>query len=138
FNASVNLGPDIATCADNVDLNGDIQNPLATYEWFLNGQALAGETAETLTAVTSGTYSIVVTIPISNTTCVIEDTIEVTLNSEQPAGPISDYEICDDVSNDGIETFHLNTKNNEILASVPIRSEERRAGAERRGRGEEE
>jgi len=120
FNASVNLGPDIATCADNVDLNGDIQNPLATYEWFLNGQALAGETAETLTAVTSGTYSIVVTIPISNTTCVIEDTIEVTLNSEQPAGPISDYEICDDVSNDGIETFHLNTKNNEILASVPI------------------
>ncbi|HAB26491.1 MAG TPA: hypothetical protein DCE27_01005, partial [Xanthomarina gelatinilytica] len=43
FNASVDLGPDVTTCADNVTLNADIQNPLATYEWFLNGQPLIGE-----------------------------------------------------------------------------------------------
>lgn len=119
FNASVDLGSDITTCADNVILNGDIQNPLATYEWFLNDQPLADGNSETITAVASGTYTVVITIPISNTTCVIEDTVEVTLNSEQPAGPISDYEICDDASNDGIETFNLSTKNGEILASVP-------------------
>ncbi|MCX7549963.1 T9SS type B sorting domain-containing protein [Xanthomarina sp. F2636L] len=119
FNASVDLGPDVITCADNVLLNADTQNPLATYEWFLDGQSLTGENSETLTAVTSGTYTIVVNIPISNTTCVIEDSIEVTLNSEQPAGPISDYEICDDASNDGIETFNLSSKDAEVLASVP-------------------
>ncbi|MCX7547112.1 choice-of-anchor L domain-containing protein [Xanthomarina sp. F1114] len=119
FNASVDLGPDITTCADNVVLNGDIQNPLATYQWFLNGQALAGENQETITAISSGTYKVVVSIPISNTTCVIDDTVEVTLNSEQTADPVTDYEICDDPSNDGIETFNLNTKDNEILASIP-------------------
>lgn len=122
FNASVDLGPDVTTCADNVTLNADIQNPLATYEWFLNGQPLIGETSETLTASASGTYTTVVTIPISNTTCVIDDTIVVTLNSEQPAGPIADYEICDDTSNDGIETFDLSTKDAEVLASVPSSS----------------
>src|SRR5690554_5456683 len=119
FNATVDLGPDVTTCADNVTLNADIQNPLATYGWFLNGQPLVGETSETLTAIASGTYTTIVTIPINNTTCVIDDTIEVTLNSEQPAGPISDYEICDDTSNDGIETFDLSTKDDEALASVP-------------------
>ncbi len=122
FNASVDLGPNVTTCADNVTLNADIQNPLATYEWFLNGQPLIGETSETLTASASGTYTTVVTIPISNTTCVIDDTIVVTLNSEQPAGPIADYEICDDTSNDGIETFDLSTKDAEVLASVPSSS----------------
>ncbi|GGG57320.1 hypothetical protein GCM10010976_30190 [Bizionia arctica] len=122
FNATVDLGPDITTCADNAVLDADTQNPLATYEWFLDGQPLSGENSETLTAETSGTYTIVISIPISNTTCVIEDTIEVILNSEQPAGPISDYELCDDASNDGIETFNLNTKDSEILASIPASS----------------
>src|SRR5690554_148985 len=119
FNATVNLGPDITTCANSVELNGDILNNMATYEWFINGQLIPGEISETLTANTSGTYSLVITIPINNTTCVISDTVEITLNSEQAAGPISDYEICDDTSNDGIETFDVSTKSNEILASVP-------------------
>ncbi|WP_245881530.1 T9SS type B sorting domain-containing protein [Xanthomarina spongicola] len=119
FNATVDLGPDVTTCADNIILNADTQNPLATYEWYLDGQLLSGEILETLTAVTSGTYTVVISIPISNTTCVINDEIIVTLNSEQSAGNISDFEICDDASNDGIETFDLSTKDSEVIASVP-------------------
>ena len=118
FNATVDLGPDVTTCADNIILNADTQNPLATYEWYLDGQLLSGEILETLTAVTSGTYTVVISIPISNTTCVINDEIIVTLNSEQSAGNISDFEICDDASNDGIETFDLSTKDSEVIASV--------------------
>jgi len=119
FNASVDLGPDITTCAEDIILNADTQNPLATYEWFLDGQLLTGESSETLTAVTTGTYSVVINIPISNTNCVITDEIEVTLNSEQSAGIISDYEICDDPSNDGVETFDLSIKDSDVIGSVP-------------------
>ena len=49
----------------------------------------------------------------------IEDTIEITLNSEQTADPVSDYEVCDDVSNDGVETFDLTTMDTEVLNAVP-------------------
>ncbi|MFL0354706.1 choice-of-anchor L domain-containing protein [Xanthomarina sp. GH4-25] len=119
FNATVDLGPDITTCSDNVLLNADTQNTLATYQWFLDGQLLGGENSETLSAVTTGSYTVVISIPISNTTCVIEDEIIVTLNSEQSAGDIADYEICDDVSNDGIETFDLSTKDSEVISAVP-------------------
>lgn len=119
FNASVNLGPDLSTCAESIILDGDTQNPLATYEWSNNGSIINGETNTTLVVNNSGTYTLNVSIPINNTTCEITDTINVTLNSEQSAGNISDYELCDDDSNDGIETFDLSIKDSEILAAVP-------------------
>ena len=119
FNASVNLGPDLTTCADNITLDGDTQNPLANYEWFNNGTIINGETNPTLVVNTSGTYTVNVSIPINNTVCEITDTINVTLNSEQSAGNISDYEVCDDTSNDGIETFDLSIMNSDVLNAVP-------------------
>lgn len=119
FNATVDLGNDITTCADSVQLNGDIQNPDAVYAWYQNGVLLDSETSEILNVNTSATYTLEITIPLSGSTCVIEDAIEVTLSSEQTAADITDYEVCDDVSGDGIASFNLSTKTNEVLSTVP-------------------
>lgn len=119
FNANVDLGPDITTCGDSVFLNGDIQNSQASYQWFQNNVLITGENNSTLEAVSSGTYKVEITIQLNETSCVIEDTVIITLDSEQPSTQISDYIFCDDASNDGIETFNLTTKDNEVLASVP-------------------
>ncbi|GAB5565876.1 MAG: hypothetical protein Wins2KO_29390 [Winogradskyella sp.] len=122
FNASVDLGPDITTCGESVSLNGDIQNPLATYQWYQDDVLMSGENAATLNATSSGSYKVEITIQLNQTSCVIEDTVEITLNSEQSASTISDYLLCDDDSNDGVEDFDLNTKDGEVLSSVPYSS----------------
>ncbi|NND10497.1 MAG: T9SS type B sorting domain-containing protein [Flavobacteriaceae bacterium] len=119
FNATVDLGGDITTCAENVVLNGDIQNPQATYQWYRNGALLNGETAPSINADQSGNYRLVVSIPLNGTTCDIEDSVIVTLSSEQASGNISDYEVCDDQSADGIEWFDLSTKTNEVIGVMP-------------------
>jgi gliding motility-associated-like protein len=119
FNASVDLGPDIETCGDSVMLNGDIQNAQASYQWFQNDIAIDGENDATLEALSSGTYKVQITIQLNQTSCIIEDSVEITLNSEQASTAISDFINCDDDSNDGIENFDLTIKDNEVLASVP-------------------
>ncbi|TYB79563.1 T9SS type B sorting domain-containing protein [Bizionia myxarmorum] len=119
FNASVNLGPDITTCADSVILNGDIQNPLASYTWLENGIPILGETNPSLAVNTSGIYTVAISIPINNTTCEIEDTVNITLSSTQSADTISDFIVCDDPSNDGIYSFNLSIKDAEVLDAVP-------------------
>ena len=45
--------------------------------------------------------------------------INVTLSNTQSSGSITDFQLCDDLSNDGIETFDLSIRNTEVLASVP-------------------
>lgn len=119
FNAAVNLGEDLTTCAEDVMLNGDIQNPAASYTWYLNNGLIAGETQPNLLVTQSGTYTVQIEIPLANSSCTIEDTVEINLSSTQTATPITDYELCDDLSGDGIETFDLSAKNAEVLASVP-------------------
>ena len=96
FSAEVDLGEDINTCADSVMLNGDIGNPNASFQWFFNGGELVGETGSTLTADQTGNYEVVLTLPLAGTTCTIQDDINITLSSTQDAGPITDYELCDD------------------------------------------
>lgn len=119
FNPSVDLGPDITTCGTTVTLDGDILNNEATYSWFRDGNLISNENNPTLEVTTSGLYRVEITIQVSTNVCVVEDEIQVTLNSEQSAGTISDYQLCDDESEDGIELFDLSTKTPEILASVP-------------------
>jgi len=120
FNSTVNLGPDITTCADNVTLNGDIQNPLATYVWLENGTPIPGETDPTLTVNNSGIYTVSISIPINSTICEIEDTVTITLSSEQSADAILDFLVCDDPSNDGFYLFDVSIKDADVLAAVPI------------------
>ena len=119
FNASVDLGTDVTTCADNFTLNGDILNPLASYVWLENGVPIPGETNSTLTVTNSGTFTVSISIPINNTVCEIEDTVVITLNSEQSANNISDFTVCDDASNDGFYIFDLTEKDSEVLSAVP-------------------
>lgn len=119
FNSTVDLGADFSTCADTVQLNGDIQNPQATYSWFFNNSQIPGATQATLNITASGNYRVEIEIPFASSVCLIEDDINITLSNTQTANPISDFELCDDASGDGIETFDLSLKNTELLASVP-------------------
>lgn len=119
FNASVDLGIDTTTCADSLVLDGDIGNPDATYSWYLNTNLIVGENQPSINATQSGSYTVNVEIPLSGSTCIIEDTVEINLSSTQTAIPIPNYSLCDDDSMDGIEVFDLSTRTNEVLASVP-------------------
>ncbi|MGJ8592448.1 MAG: choice-of-anchor L domain-containing protein [Aquaticitalea sp.] len=119
FNASVDLGEDVTTCSDVLTLNGDIGNPSATYSWYLNSTLIPGATQPLLNVYESGTYTVTVEIPLSGSICSIDDTVEVSLSSTQTANSIPDYEICDDPSGDGIETFDLSTYDDTVLSSVP-------------------
>ena len=118
FTPTVDLGPNITTCAEDFVIDGDIQNPLATYSWYRNGVLLNGENNNDLTVTDSGTYRVEITMPLGNTQCVIDDVINITLHSEQTVQPITDFEICDDISEDGVEIFDLTTKTNEVINAV--------------------
>ena len=119
FDASVDLGEDFTTCATSSTLDADIGNPNAVYSWYLNGVLMPSETQATLNAIQSGNYNVKVQIPLAGSSCYIEDDINITLNSPQTSDPISDYEVCDDLGGDGVETFDLSTKNAEVLNTVP-------------------
>ena len=107
FNATVDLGPDVTTCADSFLLNGDIGNPQATYQWFRNGAPIPGSTNTTHNAVLTGTYSVQITIPVGTESCTIEDFVDITLNAPETAGPVSDLVLCDVTGDDGVESFDL-------------------------------
>ncbi|MGB3606507.1 choice-of-anchor L domain-containing protein [Psychroserpens sp.] len=119
FNSSVDLGEDIQTCANLVTLNGNIDNPDATYSWYLNDTPITGATQAQLDVTQTGSYRVEIEIPLAGSSCIIEDTVMVTLSSEQSADPIPDYELCDDASADEIESFDLSTKDSDVLATVP-------------------
>ncbi|MBO6632159.1 MAG: hypothetical protein JJ936_11505, partial [Psychroserpens sp.] len=80
---------------------------------------IPGETQPTLTATQTGDYRVEIEIPLAGSTCLIEDTVNVILSSTQAAGAIPDYELCDDISADEIETFDLSTMDADALAAVP-------------------
>ncbi|MBD0824058.1 T9SS type B sorting domain-containing protein [Aestuariibaculum marinum] len=112
----LDLGDDINTCSSSVTLNGEIQNPLATYAWYRNDVLLSGETNPILTTSTSGLYRVEVTI--SGVSCVITDEVNVTIDTELTTNPISPYALCD-TNGDNQETFNLSTKNNDVVNAIP-------------------
>lgn len=116
---NLDLGDDIVTCLNSETLNGDIQNPQATYSWYMNGTLIPGETTPTLFVIQDGTYRLQISVPLNSNVCLLEDEVQVTLNSEPLVNPISDYELCDDLSGDGIEVFDLQTKVPDIYSILP-------------------
>ena len=114
----INLGDNLNTCADTVTLNGDIENSLASYDWYLDGSLIIDDGSPILNVTQSGTYRIEVSIPLNGEICIIEDEIVIDISTEQTADPIADYVLCDS-NGDGLETFDLTTKDAEVLASVP-------------------
>ncbi|MBT8270416.1 MAG: choice-of-anchor L domain-containing protein, partial [Bacteroidia bacterium] len=119
FNPTVDLGPDITTCADSYTIDADIGNPLAIYSWYRDGALLNGENGSQLIASGTANYRVEIVIPLGTEDCIIEDDINITLNSEQTADNLPDIEICDDLSGDQIETFDLSIRDDDALAAVP-------------------
>ncbi len=115
----LDLGDDVSTCAPSVTLDADIQNPLATYAWFLDNNPLA-TTLSTISATQDGTYRVEVTVDLNGNACVETDEIVVILNTEEPINPITDYILCDDISSDGTEIFDLTSKNVEVINNIPF------------------
>lgn len=116
----LDLGPDVATCASSTMLNADIQNALASYAWYLNGSIIPGAISPTLNVIQNGTYKVVVSVPFNSINCVEEDEIVIVLNTEEPISPITDYQLCDDASGDGVEIFDLSTKSLELVNNIPF------------------
>jgi len=79
----VNLGPNITQCGGSVLLNAG--NPGGTYAWT------GGATTQTITASTSGTYSVLVTNPQN---CSSSDSVVVTINPLPVANGGNDTTIC--------------------------------------------
>ena len=50
--------------------------------------------------------------------CVINDTVQVLLSPVQSVSPIANIEVCDDISNDGIDSFDLTLHDSEVLNVV--------------------
>jgi gliding motility-associated-like protein len=119
FNATVDLGEDISTCASSVYLEADLQNSSGAYSWYFNNTLIPGADQPIISVSQSGTYRVVVEIPVSGTICPIEDSINVSLSATQPANQIAAMESCDDASNDGTAFFDLSQHNSEVLKAVP-------------------
>ncbi|SEQ86843.1 gliding motility-associated C-terminal domain-containing protein [Hyunsoonleella jejuensis] len=116
----LDLGEDISTCASSVTLDADIQNPSSTYQWFLNGSTtpISGETNTTLNVTQSGNYRVEITTPLGSSSCIEEDEIIVNIQNEITLNGISDYQLCDDLSGDEVETFDLSTKDAELATII--------------------
>ncbi|MFD1163151.1 choice-of-anchor L domain-containing protein [Hwangdonia seohaensis] len=115
----LDLGEDVSTCAPSVTLDADIDNPLATYAWFLDNSPLA-TTLSTISATQDGTYRVEVTVDLNGTACVETDEIVVVLNTEEPINQVTDYILCDDISGDETEVFDLSSKNTEVINNIPF------------------
>ena len=118
FNATIDLGPDIETCAESVTLNADIGSSNAQYEWYRNGNVIAGATNPTYEASITGNYSVLIKIPFSDSICEISDEVVIDLQISAEPEPISDLIACDDLSGDGIESFDLASKGDEVIQTV--------------------
>jgi len=119
FSTDISLGEDISTCDDSATLNAVTDNPNADYRWYLDGVLIPGEVSDNLAITASGTYRVVIGVPLNGSTCTFEDEVEVVLNSIQNQPDLSDFEICDDPSNDGTEVFDLSTVDAEFLGTLP-------------------
>ncbi|RNC84906.1 MAG: gliding motility-associated C-terminal domain-containing protein [Winogradskyella sp.] len=118
FTPTVDLGNDFSTCADSVFLDGDINNPNAQYSWYQDGTIINGANQPTYEVVDSGTYQVVIDIPLGGGFCTIDDEIVIDLSNTQSSTPMTDMIRCDDLSNDGQEVFNLNSKINQAINSV--------------------
>lgn len=118
FSPIINLGDNLSTCADTIVLDADLENSLATYDWYLDNVLVVNDGSPIFNVTQSGIYRVEVSVPLNGEVCIIEDEIEINISTEQTADPIADYILCDS-NGDGFEIFDLTTKDGEVLASVP-------------------
>lgn len=86
-----NLGPDTAVCiTDNYTLNAGFSG--GTYQWYLGGALIPGETNQTYMPVVSGQYSVVVTLPTD--TCSGTANVNITIFEIPPVPTVTDGSFC--------------------------------------------
>ncbi len=119
FGGSIDLGPDQSVCGTDLILDANINNPLANYTWFLNNSPITGQSNPTLEVNISGTYTVEISIPISEGDCIISDTVEIEVIPFQTTSPIDDISVCDPAPSDGIYDFDFPLlKNDEIFSNL--------------------
>jgi len=109
------LGSDIITCnTDDIILDATVNDPLASYQWFLNGTLLPVETNPifTVRATNSGLYKVEVLLANG---CTILGTISIDFISTPVPGTPDDLIECDDESNDGFGIFDLTEREAQII-----------------------
>lgn len=89
----VDLGEDFMSCFDadtmlTANVAGNPQN--ATYEWYLNGILLAGETGQTLLITQEGEYTVIVTVD----SCIGEDSVVINLRNDIEVVVNDDFYTC--------------------------------------------
>ncbi|MAZ72945.1 MAG: hypothetical protein CMC70_07335 [Flavobacteriaceae bacterium] len=99
-NFTVNLGEDLETCfEESTSITATISdfNLLdASFQWFLNGEELVGETMDTISVSVEGTYSVVVTVG----DCTATDEVEVSLRENITVTIVEgDFKTCPDAIN---------------------------------------
>lgn len=119
FNSLINLGGTLNTCNDQLTINTGITNPQATFVWDYNGLPLT-DTTPAITALQSGTYHVVATIPYADNVCIAEDNVIVNLNGFETSAPVTDFKNCALENQQETSTFDLTLKDEELAASVPF------------------
>ncbi|MGB3592163.1 MAG: choice-of-anchor L domain-containing protein [Nonlabens sp.] len=94
FNSSINLG-DILTSCTPLSLDANVGNPAAIYEWYVDNTLIAGVSSSNYTATTSGNYSVTAMIPLDNSTCIINDSVSVTIDPDVLEFEVSDLQLCE-------------------------------------------
>jgi len=117
FGASIDLGEDMQTCASQVLLNADLNNSYASYNWYLDDVLIEDAHEPMYSATISGKYTVEATIALNNSNCVLTDDINLIIDTAQTAEPMCDYELCD-TNNNGIQSFDLDSKIDEVLSCV--------------------
>ncbi len=114
FDTIINVELDIAgaTCIPGAELL-EISNQFDTYQWFNNDVLIPGANTSTHIPTVAGTYHVEVT----KSGCpFISETIEVEIIT---INPTDDLELCDDVTNDGVENFNLEVQTPVVLGTQP-------------------
>jgi large repetitive protein len=125
FNIGVNLPPDMTISGGNAPCEGEpleITVPVdpmgtTTYRWFVLDpmtmmfNVIPGETSNSLTVTTSGTYQIEASIDGG---CVATDEIVIEFAPQPIAAEPDTLAVCDELPNDGFAVFDLTQRDAQI------------------------